>query len=275
MNHFEHAEDKIQQYLGLPISYVGKDRHTVFVDSLYWGHKQRLNRDSPKRNRSFPSYSWAGWTGVASFADYPEDKLQHKVYLAVDHRQDKGSHYSEMTLLGPTELVALLANSENNLGLTRHFHSNPHLVIDADVIQVQLQYFPGQPPTRRFANDEDVLPAFWIIDPEKDVDQRQIAPVTLSKRPLKHQSFFHTLQILSWDCLVVSSWKTTQWNAQNFLGYDTAYFLMLVQHHGDVTERIGVVNSWLCNPREQTKYTGRMRPFVKRQPKERRRIHLR
>ena len=60
-------------HLGLPLN-SGESPSIVetyadtpqFVWSLTWEHRISLNRVPPKRRKGYPSFSWAGWAGVAS-----------------------------------------------------------------------------------------------------------------------------------------------------------------------------------------------------------------
>lgn len=62
----------LHTHLGLPCdaeSSSVKKAGTItpqLLRSLLWEHDISLNRVSPKRRREYPSYSWAGWAGVAS-----------------------------------------------------------------------------------------------------------------------------------------------------------------------------------------------------------------
>lgn len=45
--------------------------------SLLWEHNRFLNRVPPKRRRGYPSYSWAGWAGVATLPETQTILLKH------------------------------------------------------------------------------------------------------------------------------------------------------------------------------------------------------
>lgn len=60
----------IYSYLGLPVSSPSRKSHgrstTVLAATLLWQHKTKLNEKAPRRRPVFPSFTWAGWDGIAT-----------------------------------------------------------------------------------------------------------------------------------------------------------------------------------------------------------------
>ncbi len=52
--------------------------------SLIWRHEASLNRKPPSRRQGYPSYSWAGWAGVATLSNEP--MTWHERFVIMIHK---------------------------------------------------------------------------------------------------------------------------------------------------------------------------------------------
>ena len=69
--------------------------------SLLWEHKISLNRVPPKRRPEYPSYSWAGWAGVATLPRTQQILLEHSQTMLHIGR-DPGTTSDVLAPLGAT-----------------------------------------------------------------------------------------------------------------------------------------------------------------------------
>ena len=75
-------------HLGLPLS-SGESPGIMeayadtlhFVISLTWEHRISLNPVPPRRRKGYPSFSWAGWAGVASMTDLPHSMFKSMIQI--------------------------------------------------------------------------------------------------------------------------------------------------------------------------------------------------
>ena len=66
LNQYRNTSPSIYHFWGLPINYPGiAQAPLALVINLCWQHPQGLNKDPPQRREASPSFSWAGWSGVA------------------------------------------------------------------------------------------------------------------------------------------------------------------------------------------------------------------
>src|SRR5207248_2830217 len=120
-----------------------------FVDGLLWRHK------SPCRRRpGFPSWSWAGWFGIAEW-DWetphskelelpPENAL---LDISVERKDRKKIEWEQFR-------INLISPSYSQSDLT------PFLHIRAQFVQVRFEYLPeGPPESAKYIKDE---PGFYF-----------------------------------------------------------------------------------------------------------------
>ena len=66
LNQYRNRSPSISYFWGLPINYPGIIQAPLaLIINLCWQHPSGLNKDPPRRREASPSFSWAGWSGVA------------------------------------------------------------------------------------------------------------------------------------------------------------------------------------------------------------------
>ena len=93
-----------------------------FVMSLSWEHRIERNRAPPKRRQGNPSFSWAGWAGVASIRDTSciED---FEIMIRMHNDPETGSDLS--ALLGANlDLEGVIVKGQVRIS-EHHLHESP------------------------------------------------------------------------------------------------------------------------------------------------------
>ena len=160
-----------------------------FVLSLTWEHRISLNPVPIKRRKGYPSFSWAGWAGVASMTDLPRSGFKSMIQI----QREPGT---ASDLSAPPDAT---------------------LCLEADMVQGQIEVFED-PATN--ALHTSFHSAFM---------GSQNVPVLLPKDFLsRHKNSDHSGTILV-DCIIVGS-------------YVSRIYIMLIEYHGKIAERIGMIN---------------------------------
>ena len=152
------------------------------MKSLQWEHNTRHNNIPPRRYRAFPSYTWVGWTGVATLAHFPVGTSTFATDVVV--------------LSGPSEIQWLLRQQENSSTVSAIDPSVNNLNLEVNVTKLQLQ--------RSRENTSSSLKTISIVDHEQK--ERQLGNVHLTKDCFKEEVF-------AVDCLIMGHeyWGSQLW----------------------------------------------------------------
>ena len=167
-----------------------------FVLSLAWEHRISLNPAPPRRRKGYPSFSWAGWAGVASVPNVSCRSFKSMIQI----QRQPGT---------AADLSAPL---------------NTALRLEADVIQGQIQVSKDLASSALHTSFHSAF-----------MGSRNI-PILLPNEFLIRHKNNSCSQSISIDCIIIAS------------RIDRVY-IMLIEYHGDIAERIGVV-SWSASRNE-------------------------
>ena len=171
-----------------------------FVISLLWEHSRK--QVLPKRRQGFPSFSWAGWEGVASplyWALLGDTKPTARIVM------DSGTDPELSTPLGTT------------------------LDLEADTIQ-------GQIEISEKTDSRDLPTSFCLKNWEKSGPEYLKGRDVVLPRDFLSRHKVSGGQPFFVDCVLMG------YRDLGREGEDYIIFLMLIEFHGAIAERIGVTN---------------------------------
>ena len=223
LNQYRNRSPPIHHFWGLPVNYPGiVQAPLAFVISLCWQHPLSLNREPPRRREGSPSFSWAGWSGVALLPRWSPWAVE--MLTATDKK------------LQPSATRSFLLTQ-----VTKELAGRPlpsyYLKLDVNMIQIQLQYIPASDP-----GTSD----FWFVGKSKNEREEYHFPAILSKRPSVGDEYLERLRTRPCDCLIMagpfSLLDDVTVNSGDVTRSFLWNFLLLVEQHGDTYERIGVIS---------------------------------
>ena len=168
-----------------------------FVLSLTWEHRISLNPAPPRRRKGYPSFSWAGWAGVATMPDISYGDLKSMIQI----QREPGT---ASDLSAPPDAT---------------------LCLEADMIQGQIE-----------VSEDPASNVLHTVFHSAFMDSRR-TPILLPDdflNRLQNSSCFQTILV---NCIIIGSRASR-------------IFIMLIEHHGEVAERIGIVN-WSSSRNEE------------------------
>lgn len=219
LNQYGKGSAPINHCWGLPVNYPGiAQTPLAFVINLCWQHPLSLNENPPQRREELPSFSWAGWSGVALLPNWSPWGVE---MLATVNKA-----------LQPSAMRSFLLEQ-----VTKEIAGRPspsyYLKMDVNMVKVQLCYIPTSNPKSH---------TFWLVDKRKGIR----IPAILSKQPFKGDEYFERLRTRPCDCLIIAGKGSLLEDITNstenvYLGYLWSC-LLLVEQYGDIYERIGVIS---------------------------------
>lgn len=200
LSQYRRGDRPINHFLGLPIFRIEKSRVKAdmvpsffaslvhdelagtLIKSLHWEHDAQNNKVPPQRNRAFPSYTWVGWTGVATLAHFPVGASTFASDVVV--------------LSGPCELQRLLRQQDRSSTIPAPDPTVKELKIEVSVTQLQLQ--------RSHENDSSGHKDTLIVEHEQK--QRRLGNAYLDKECFEDDIF-------AVDCLIMGHeyWGSQLW----------------------------------------------------------------
>ena len=226
LNQYRNRSPSIHHFWGLPINYPGiVQAPLALVINLCWQHPPGLNKDPPRRREASPSFSWAGWSGVALLPKWSPWAVERLATTNISQQ--------------PSPILSFLLEQ-----VTKEVAGRPlpsyYLKMDVNMIKIQLEYNPTIDPDQS---------DFWFVNPPQQGDQSEYrVPAILSKRPFKGDGFFRKLQNCPCDCLVMAGNDSLFEDVmENNIKRGNSFwylwnFLLLIEQHGDIYERIGVIS---------------------------------
>ena len=223
LNQYRNRSPPIHHFWGLPVNYPGiVQAPLAFVISLCWQHPLSLNKEPPRRREGSPSFSWAGWSGVALLPRWSPWAVE--MLTATDK------------ILQPSAIRSYILEQ-----VTKELAGRPlpsyYLKLYVNMIQIQLQYIPSSDPE---SSD------FWFVGKSNMERKEYHFPAILSKRPSAGGEYLERLRTRPCDCLLMagpsSLLNDVTENSGNVSGDYLWNFLLLVEQHGDIYERIGIIS---------------------------------
>ena len=226
LNQYRNRSPSIYHFWGLPVNYPGiAQAPLALVISLCWQHPLGLNKDPPRRREASPSFSWAGWSSVALLPRWSPWAMERLATTKLSQQ--------------PSPILSYLLEQVTKELAGRPLHSY-YLKIDVNMIKIQLKYIPTIDPDRS---------DFWLVTPPRPGEQSEYrVPAIFSKRPFKGDESFRKLQNCPCDCLVMAGSHSLFEDVMedNIKGGNSFIhlwnLLLLVEQHGDIYERIGVIS---------------------------------
>ena len=166
LNHYRNGHGPqsfpLYTHLGLPLN-SGESPCAVeayadtlqFALSLTWEHRITLNSAPPRRRRGYPSFSWAGWAGVASmpYRSYSNFKSMIQIQREPGTDSDLSAPPEAILCLEADMIQGQIEVSENPTSNTLHtsFHfalmgsRNIPILLPSDFLSRHKDYSRFQP----------------------------------------------------------------------------------------------------------------------------------
>ena len=181
LNQYRNRSPSIYHFWVLPINYLGiAQAPLALVISLCWQHPPGLNKDPPGRREGSPSFSWAGWSGVALLPKWSPWAVERLATTKISQQ--------------PSPILSFLLEQ-----VTKELAGRPlpsyYLKMDVNMIKIQLKYIPTIDPDRS---------DFWFVTPPRPgEDSEYRAPAIRSSDPLKETTSSEDCKIAR---VTASSW---------------------------------------------------------------------
>ena len=236
LREYARQEPRIDHYWGLPINHprVDSPPFSAFTVSLAWIHTKLHKKRPAHRRYEFPSFSWAGWDGIATL---PDSELYPAFIPSLTFFPDSETSLSWNLcgLRGPPGGDANLSNLP------------PYLHVGAVIFQIQLIKIPEIVGVN-MEHHQLYQRGFQLANAGKMIDAR----LDLSVLPLANDQTHEALRTKFWDCIVLG-------DSLEVFGM----LIMLIEWKGDIAERIGIAQGGHA-----------LREYVRGRKQKRRRIKL-
>lgn len=232
LNQYKGGPQPINHHLGLPVYCLSAKANVNYpsffstlvqsqyvrslVLSLLWEYDNSKNEQIPHRIRNFPSYTWAGWTGIVNLR-----------YTKADHL----NFVSDVVVLSDSYGLQQLLLHQTTPHIHGHIEqAKNYLDVEANTAQIQLHHVsPDYHPPNSFYGK----PEGFRIQTSRPEFPRMRGNVNLSTVPAKGEDFFNRLQNQPTDCLIMGQ-----------EGHDRL-LLLLIEWHNGIAERIGTAEGGL------------------------------